>query len=185
MTLSPCWSGVIVVHCRLHTASAGYALEVGHLTVEPGGPTCHCGNAGCLEVEADSAALLAAANQPVSEPILTAAHAVIAAIASDESARAAVHTITSRLGVGLASLVNVLNPDRVVLGGMHAELLAAAEPALRAILTRRSFLDQATRVDLRPAELSHSSLTGAGELALQPLLDDPRIAAGPMAVDSG
>jgi predicted NBD/HSP70 family sugar kinase len=185
MTLSPCWSGVIVVHCRLHTASAGYALEVGHLTVEPGGPTCHCGNAGCLEVEADSAALLAAANQPVSEPILTAAHAVIAATASDDR-RAQPCTRSPRgSGVGLASVVNVLNPDRVVLEGMHAELLAAAEPALRAILTRRSFLDQAARVDLRPAELSHSSLTGAGELALQPLLDDPRTAAGPMAVDSG
>lgn len=174
--------GGLVVGGRLHTGSAGYALEVGHLTVEPGGRACHCGNAGCLEVEADPAALLAAANQPISEPILAAAHAVIAAAATDASSRAAVHTITSRLGVGLASLVNVLNPDRVVLGGMHAELVAAAEPELRATLTRRSFLDQAARVDLRPAQLPHSSLTGAGELALQPLLDDPRAAAGAMAV---
>ena len=72
-------------------------------------------------------------------------------------------------------MVNMLNPDRIVLGGLYADLLAAEESKLRAGITRHSFLDQAAQVELRAAELGASALTGAAELALQPLLDDPRL----------
>ena len=72
-------------------------------------------------------------------------------------------------------MINILNPDRVVLGGMHAELLAAEEEQLRSGISRHSFLDQAARIELRPAELASSALVGAAEIALQPLLDDPRM----------
>jgi predicted NBD/HSP70 family sugar kinase len=166
--------GGLVVGGRLHTGSAGYALEVGHLTVRPGGRPCHCGNDGCLEVEADAAALLDAAGVASRGSALTAARGVIAAAGTDPSARAAVHAVTERLAVGLASLVNVLNPDRIVLAGLHAELLAADEQHLRTALASYSFLDQAAHVDLRPGGLPRPSLTGAAELALQPLLDNPR-----------
>ena len=167
--------GGLVVNGRLHLGSAGYALEVGHLTVAPGGRPCHCGNAGCLEVEADPAALLAAAGRPTTGSMLTTARDVISSAPGDPAARTAVLTITERLAVGLASLVNVLNPDRVVLGELFADVLAVAEPELRAGLTRGSFLDQAARVELLPAGLPRSTLIGAGEIALQPLLDDPRL----------
>ena len=75
---------------------------------------------------------------------------------------------------GLAGLVNVLNPDRIVLGGLYADLLRASEMQLRAGLAYRAFLDHAAAVDLRPVALAHPALVGAAELALQPLLDDPR-----------
>ena len=99
---------------------------------------------------------------------------MVATAATDSAARAAVSRITDRLGAGLASLVNVLNPDRIVLGGLYAYLLRASEMQLRAGLAYRSFLDHAAAVDLRPTALTHSALVGAAELALQPLLDDPR-----------
>jgi predicted NBD/HSP70 family sugar kinase len=166
--------GGLVVRGRLHTGSAGYALEVGHLTVRPGGRPCHCGNDGCLEVETDPAALLDAAGVSRTGPALTAARAVITAAATDPRARAAVHAVTERLATGLASLVNVLNPDRIVLAGLHADLLTADEQHLRTALARRSFLDQAAHVDLQPGGLPRPSLAGAAELALQRLLDNPR-----------
>ena len=72
-------------------------------------------------------------------------------------------------------MINILNPDRVVLGGMHAELLGAEERTLRSGISRHSFLDQAAHIELRAAELDSSALAGAAELALQPLLDDPRL----------
>jgi len=165
--------GGLVVHGRLHTGSAGYALEVGHLTVRPGGRRCHCGNDGCLEVETDPIALLDAAGVSNPGPALTAAHAVITAAAADPTARAAVHAVTERLATGLASLLNVLNPDRIVLAGLHADLLTADEQHLRTALARHSFLDQATHVDLLPGRLPRPSLTGAAELPLQRLLDNP------------
>ena len=57
---------------------------------------------------------------------LTAAREVVAAAATDSAARAAVSKITDRLSAGLASLVNVLNPDRIVLGGLYARAWAYA-----------------------------------------------------------
>jgi hypothetical protein len=58
---------------------------------------------------------------------------------------------------------------------MHAELLAAEGELLRSGISRHSFLDQAVGVELRAAELALPGLVGAAELALQPLLDDPRL----------
>ena len=102
---------------------------------------------------------------------------MVTAAATDTAARVAVSRITDRLATGLAILVNVLNPDRIVLGGLYADLLRASEMQLRAGLAYRSFLDHTAAVDLRPAALTHPSLVGAAELALQPLLDDPRRAS--------
>jgi predicted NBD/HSP70 family sugar kinase len=169
--------GGLVIDGRLHLGSAGYALEIGHTPVRRGKRPCRCGNRGCLDVEADPIALLDAAGLNTSEPTLDKARAVIARRGVDLQARAATHLVTQRLAGGLASLVNILNPDRVVLGGMHAELLAAEGEALRSGISRHSFLDQAARVELRAAELDASALVGAAELALQPLLDDPRLSA--------
>ena len=167
--------GGLVVDGRLHLGSAGYALEIGHTPVPPGNRLCRCGNRGCLEVEADPVALLAAADIVTNEPTLQAARSVIARRRDDPRSGSAVDLITRRLAAGLASMVNVLNPDRIVLGGLYADLLAAAETQLRTGIARHSFLDQAAQVALRAAELGASALTGAAELAFQPLLDDPRL----------
>ena len=167
--------GGLVVDGRLHLGSAGYALEIGHTPVPPGDRQCRCGNRGCLEVEADPIALLTAAGLVRIEPTPDAVRTVIARRVVDPAARAAVELVTGRLAGGIASLVNVLNPDLVVLGGMHAELLAVAGESLRSGISRHSFLHQAARVELRAAELDASTLAGAAELALQPLLDDPRL----------
>jgi predicted NBD/HSP70 family sugar kinase len=169
--------GGLVIDGRLHLGSAGYALEIGHTPVPPGTRPCRCGNLGCLEVEADPAALLDAAGVPTTEPTLDLVRAVIARRGADPAAGAAVDLVTRRLAAGIAYLVNILNPDRVVLGGLHAELLAVEGKSLRSGISSHSFLDQAARIELRAAELDRSALVGAGEIALQPLLDDPRVLA--------
>jgi predicted NBD/HSP70 family sugar kinase len=172
--------GGLVVNGQLHTGSAGYALEVGHLTVNPGGRPCRCGNLGCLDVEADPAALLAAAgrDQRSDHDLVATARALIRAAAHDPVARAATATVVDHLATGLASLVNVLNPDRIVLGGLLADLLAEHKTQLQRLLAERSFLDQAAAVALHPQRFPDSALLGAAELAMQPLLDDPQRLAG-------
>jgi len=167
--------GGLVIDGRLHLGSAGYALEIGHTPVRRGKRPCRCGNRGCLDVEADPIALLDAAGLTATEPTLAAARAVIARRHVDPRARAATVLVTLRLAGGLASMINILNPDRVVLGGMHADLLAAEHDRLRTDLRKHSFLQQAAQIELRPAELASSALAGAAEIALQPLLDDPRL----------
>ncbi|MET0865090.1 MAG: ROK family protein [Nakamurella sp.] len=169
--------GGLIIDGRLHLGSTGYALEIGHTPVPPGNRPCRCGNLGCLEVEADPRALLDAADLAVAQPTTDAVRAVLARRRSDPRARAATDLVTRRLGYGLACMINILNPDRIVLGGMHADLFVAEEQQLRAEISRHSFLDQSARIELRAAELVASTLSGAAELAFQPLLDDPRLAA--------
>ncbi|WP_407675456.1 ROK family protein [Peterkaempfera griseoplana] len=171
--------GALVVDGRLHTGSDGLALEVGQLTVDPGGRPCPCGRRGCLDVEADPPALLAAAGVTPgpAEPLLEAARAVVRAASHDPVARAAVDRVVECLGAGLAGMVNILNPDRIVLGGIHLDLLAAAPERLPAVVAERCLWGRSAGVPVLPAALERPDLTGAAELAWQPFLDDPQSTA--------
>ncbi len=167
--------GALVLDGRLHSGSSGLALEVGHLTVNPAGLPCHCGSRGCLDVEADPAAFLTAAGR---EPgpagsLLHQATELIRTAYDDPSVRGATELIADRLGLGLAGLVNILNPDRIVLGGLHRELLAADPDRLRAVVADRSLWGRSGSVPILPSTLDHNSLIGAAEAAWQPVLDDP------------
>lgn len=168
--------GALVLDGRLHTGSSGLALEVGHLTVDPGGRPCHCGSRGCLDVETDPLAFLeAAGREPGPEvSLLQRSQELIAAeYDSDPVVRSAVETLIDRLGLGLAGLVNILNPDRIVLGGLHRTLLETDGERLRAVIADRSLWGRSGSVPVLPSSLAHNSLVGAAELAWQPVLDDP------------
>lgn len=132
--------GALVLDGRLHTGSSGLALEVGHLTVNPEGRPCHCGSRGCLDVEADPRAFLTAVGRdPGPEgSLLQQANELIRTQYADPGVRTAAEAIIDRLGLGLAGLVNILNPDRIILGGMHRALLDADPDRLRAVVADRS-----------------------------------------------
>ena len=168
--------GALVVDGRLHTGSAGLALEVGQLTVDPNGRRCPCGNRGCLDVEADPPALLAAAGRtpdPDRSMDAQAAEVLAAATAGDATARAALDHVVDRLGLGIAGVINILNPDRIVLGTFLAALLAAAPERLPDVVADRSHWGRCGRVPIVPAALERSELAGAAELAWAPVLADP------------
>ncbi|NBE50450.1 ROK family protein [Streptomyces boluensis] len=167
--------GALVLDGRLHTGSSGLALEVGHLTVNPEGRPCHCGSRGCLDVEADPLAFLTAAGRDPGPEVslLKQARDLLAREYADPAVRAAAEELIDRLGLGLAGLVNILNPDRIILGGLHRELLAADPERLRAVVADRSLWGRSGGVPILPCTLDHNSLVGAAELAWQPVLDDP------------
>jgi hypothetical protein len=91
----------------------------------------------------------------------------------DPAIRTAAETLIDRLGLGLAGLVNILNPDRIVLGGLHRTLLDADPDRLRAVVADRSLWGRSGGVPILACTLDHNSLVGAAELAWQPVLDDP------------
>ncbi|WP_329391322.1 ROK family protein [Streptomyces sp. NBC_01716] len=167
--------GALVVDGRLHTGSSGLALEVGHLTVNPEGRPCHCGSRGCLDVETDPLAFLdAAGRDPGPEvSLLEQSRDLLRTEYADRTVRAAAEELIDRLGLGLAGLVNILNPDRVILGGLHRELLDADPARLRAVVADRSLWGRSGSVPILACTLDHNSLVGAAELAWQPVLDDP------------
>ncbi|MFJ2742423.1 ROK family protein [Streptomyces sp. NPDC087440] len=167
--------GALVLDGRLHSGSSGLALEVGHLTVNPEGRPCHCGSRGCLDVETDPVAFLAEAGRTPGPEVslLQQSRDLLREEYTDLAVRTAAEALVDRLGLGLAGLVNILNPDRIVLGGLHQALLAAAPERLRAVVADRSLWGRSGSVPILPSTLDHNSLVGAAELAWQPVLDDP------------
>ncbi|MBT2367342.1 ROK family protein [Streptomyces sp. ISL-10] len=167
--------GALVLDGRLHTGSSGLALEVGHLTVNPEGRPCHCGSRGCLDVEADPLAFLTTTGrEPGPEvSLLQQSRDLLRGEYDDPAVRGAAAELIDRLGLGLAGLVNILNPDRIILGGLHRELLEADPERLRAVVADRSLWGRSGGVPILSCTLDHNSLVGAAELAWQPVLDDP------------
>jgi predicted NBD/HSP70 family sugar kinase len=184
--------GALISNGRLFDGAHGYAMEPGHITVDPAGTPCACGSTGCLEVECDDRGLLRAAG-PAHDYADAAALLRAAASAADAATRGAdavasasvalraVQQVTARLGSGLASLINLTDPDRIVLAGSLASYARLAPETLAASLAARSFLSntalsQTDPVPIVPGELPEAPLLGAADLAFQPLLDDPRTA---------
>jgi predicted NBD/HSP70 family sugar kinase len=169
--------GALISSGRLFDGAHGYAMEPGHLTVDPAGAPCACGSTGCLEVECDHRGLLRAAGP--GRDYTDAAAVLEAATIGDVVAVRAVEHVTARLGIGLASLINLTDPDRVVLAASLASYARLAPDTLAASLAARSFLSNTALSDadpapIVPAELPDAALLGAADLAFQPLLDDPR-----------
>jgi predicted NBD/HSP70 family sugar kinase len=152
----------------------GHAGEVGHNVVDPSGPRCHCGKRGCIETYIGDAELLRLAKRrrpPTAENV----SAVFAdAHRGDPRAAEAVRTVASSLGHALAALVNVLNPQRVILGGSLAGVYDFAGEEVCAALREYAITGGHERVELcTPGLGSDSSLLGAAELAFTTLLRDP------------
>jgi predicted NBD/HSP70 family sugar kinase len=170
--------GALVLHGALYTGSTGLSMEAGHVSVDPNGRQCPCGNRGCLNVETDAQRFMEAAGR-VARPgsaVLTAAISILRAeYDTDPQVRAAAASLTERLGLGLAGLINVVNPDRVLLGGLHRYLLEAAPGQLRDAVAARSPWGRGAGIPIAACSVDEGGLVGAAELAWQPVLDDPAV----------
>jgi predicted NBD/HSP70 family sugar kinase len=166
----------LVLNGELYAGSSGLGMEAGHVTVRPEGRPCRCGSRGCLDVETDPVAFLEAAGRDPdpAAPILDQAIALLHdEYVTDPAVPAAADALIDRLGLGLAGLVNVLNPDRVLLGGLHRYLLEVSPERLAATVTSHSLARRGGPAPLVPCALDSGPLLGAAELAWQPVLDDP------------
>ena len=170
--------GGIVVDGNLMMGAQGYAGEIGHMRVNPKGRACRCGAIGCWETE-------------IGEPARAGRHRVARHDAGGRDRRAGRGRATRRrprasrvvgdwLGVGVANLVNILNPDVVVFGGTLREILPAVRGSVEAALSSALTAPGEHVVLALPALGDDSTLLGAAETAFAPLLDDPLgvIAAG-------
>jgi predicted NBD/HSP70 family sugar kinase len=169
--------GGVVSEGRLFLGAHGYAIEPGHITVDPAGAQCPCGSTGCLEVEADHRALLRLLSLDVPLQSIPAEVASLLDSPTPE-VMAAVQQVNTRLAVGLGSLANIVDADRIVLGGTLGTLYSLQPDIVRRKLGERAFLADLAAVPITPGELPDAMLLGAAELAFQPLLDDPRNLAG-------
>ena len=166
--------GGVIVDGRPLTGVAGYGGEVGHMPVNPNGSACRCGSSGCWETEiGEGALLLRAGHRPGGGR--GEVDLVLEEIAAGvPEALSAVDNVGRWLGVGLAILVNVFNPDVVVLGGLlgrlHPFVLSRADAESERLALGASL----GLVRIIPSVLGGDApLLGAAELAFEPMLSDP------------
>ena len=170
---------------RLFRGAHGFAAEIGHIIVEPGGPLCGCGNRGCWEQVAAGRAIDRLGRDEAREhphsilrrlaggdpEKVTGMLVTEAAQQGDDAAREILAEVGRRLGEGIAGLVNVLDPQVVVVGGgaIVAEDLLL-EPARAAFHEAVEAPEHRPRVPIVPAQLGNDAgAVGAATLALEEL----------------
>jgi glucokinase len=158
--------GGMVAGGALVRGAQGAAAEFGHMTIDFDGPLCPCGAHGCLEAFVSGTALAREARTLGLE--LTAAQVAELAHDGHLGARALVSEMGTRLGTGIANLVNAFNPEVVVVGGgvlALGDLLL--EPA-RAEVARRALAPSRDLVRIVPTRFgAESGMLGAAVLALE------------------
>jgi glucokinase len=147
LTLGTGVGGVIAVDGHVHQGHDGTAGEIGHQTIEPDGPWCHCGNRGCLEAFARADQIAAACGTA------TAEEAVVRARAGDLRATEGLAQVARYLGIGIANMVTVISPDRVVIGGGIAAAFDLLLGPIRDELGRRVRTTSLDAVEIVAAEL--------------------------------
>ncbi len=177
--------GGVVAGRRLFRGAHGFAAEIGHIIVEPNGPLCGCGNRGCWEQVASGQAIgrlgrEAAIEHPMSliaelagkdAAAVTGETVTMAANQGDDVAIRILAQVGHRLGEGIAGLVNVLDPQVVVVGGgaiVAGDLLL--DPARESFFGSVEGPEHRPAVPIVPAQLENDAgAVGAAALALEEL----------------
>jgi predicted NBD/HSP70 family sugar kinase len=168
--------GGVISGGRLIRGATGFAGQLGHTHVRSGGTQCTCGSVGCLEAEITREELITAVGLPAGETE-NLEEAVLERL-RDESASQELRAVIDRqvqlLAIGLKSVVNLLNPSLIVLGGFLRILVRAAPGALEEALRTPGIRGPREGVAIELAPLGEDPiLVGAAELAFEPLIRDP------------
>lgn len=147
LTLGTGVGGVIAIDGRVYQGHDGTAGEIGHQTIDPDGPWCGCGNRGCLEAFARADQIAAACGTATVE------EAVELARAGGVRARDGLVQVARHLGIGIANMISVLSPDRVVIGGGVSAAADLLLGPIRDELRRRVRTTSLDEVEIVIAEL--------------------------------
>lgn len=144
--------GGIVLNRQVLPGAAGFAGEIGHMTMDPNGPRCNCGNFGCLETYVSQWALFRRVREAIESgkdsslsemtggklDTLTLPMIIEAADNGDPVALAAFQETGRYLGIGIANLINALNPQLVVFGGIYSQAHKHLLSIVREVIQQRA-----------------------------------------------
>jgi len=173
---------------KVYRGAGGRAGEFGHITVDENGPLCSCGNNGCLETVASCAAIIQSVRTALEQgidsriPELAAGNVdqisveiIAQAAAQDDSlAFRSLQKAASYIGIGLANLVNLLNPREMIFGGaLFRAVPGLLSDPLRRIIKHRSLETSANEVHLQVSSLGGEACAlGAARLIAEEILED-------------
>jgi glucokinase-like ROK family protein len=188
ITASVGLGGGIVHGGQVYYGVTGIGAEFGHMTMDPDGELCNCGNRGCWETQVSQRALFRLIRRGIGQgreslinelsgdnpAIITVPMVVEAARAGDRLALAALQIVGHNLGIGIASLVNALNPELVVFGGALSLAAEFLMPVVEIELKRRAlrWIRQATRVVITQHGLDACVMGGVARV-FQVILAEP------------
>jgi predicted NBD/HSP70 family sugar kinase len=167
--------------------AAGYAGEAGHTLINPGGRRCRCGSRGCWETEVGEEALARRAGlspdearEGLVEEILRRAHS------GDPPVFAALNEIGRWLGLGIGNLINVFNPEEVVIGGFFHELYPFIESSINEGAQETALTAPWQACSIRRSGLGiDSALMGAAELVQAEVIANPTAIGSSVATAAG
>jgi len=173
---------------KIYRGGGGRAGEFGHITVNENGPLCSCGNTGCLETLASSAAIIQSVRAAIEKGIDSKIRELsdgdldkisielIAQAASEDDSLAyrVLQGAASYIGIGLANLVNLLNPKVVIFGGaLFREIPQLIADPLRRIIKQRSLEKSANEVQLAVSTVgAEASALGAARMIAEKIIED-------------
>jgi predicted NBD/HSP70 family sugar kinase len=177
----------VVMHGQVVRGHSDTAGEFGHISLDPAGPMCVCGLRGCWEVYSSNVATLARylgieVSQVESRERLRAAGVTVPDLVErarkgDQAAAAALSESAHYLGIGLAGIINALNPARIVIGGEITMGWDLIEPRVRAAARSRTLTPAAAATPITTEDARiHPRLRGATALVVAPIFAAPEIA---------
>lgn len=194
LTLGTGIGGGIITNGHLYRGASGAAGELGHMLIDYDGPRCQgaCPNRGCFEVYASGRAMAQAARDVAHDQPESALGQALAAgeeidgpllstlaLGGDPAAMAVLTDIGEKLGLGIASLVNIFNPELVVVGGGAAEAAEILLAPARRVVAERALRPQRDEVRIVPAQHGvDAGVLGAAALAIIELFPDEAPARG-------
>ena len=171
-------SGIIVQGKQLLGANFNIG-EIGHIQVNPQGEKCHCGNYGCLETEVSDSiivkkvqkAIAEGANSPFEGKTLNIDNIYQAAAYGDPLCEGIVTEAAGYLGKTIATLINILNPEKVVIAGRIIKAQSTLFNAIKQCITHQSLPDFQNRVEISPSELHSNSTIASFALIKQAIYE--------------
>lgn len=164
----------LILNKALYKGTSGFSGEMGHMSVEAYGKPCSCGNQGCWEMYASERALLEKSG-PLRLTELE--HLLAAAEKGRTDVIALLEEAGEYLGIGVANIVNVFNPDAVIIGNRMSLARRWIEAPLKQAIVKRSLGFHLRNVQLSFSELGErSAMLGAVQLAIDGFFD--RLKAG-------
>lgn len=156
----------IVIDGRLLRGATGTAGEIGHTTLDESGALCYCGNRGCLETVASGPAIIALVSSGHPET-LTLGQVIELAASGDVRCRRAISDAGREIGVAVAGLCNLINPERVIVGGLLSRVGELLLQPIRESINRHAVFAAAERVEVVPAVfVERAELLGSLALAM-------------------
>jgi N-acetylglucosamine repressor len=189
----------IVLGGQVFHGIAGFAGEVGHVTLNPDGPLCRCGNHGCWERLAGQSALIERVQKAIqagastsirvsnADPTSLCLQAILeAARQGDAVAQSALEETGQYLGIGIANLVNTFNPDRVVLCGVLSLAEEFLTPVIQQTMVQRAMSGPRETVQFVVSKFkSDACVMGGAAMVMHDILSRPGLDGAQLPRQSG